>query len=40
MKKLIDIILLLSRQEIAFRGHKENINSLNKDYLIYLIMIN
>ncbi|KAE9524453.1 hypothetical protein AGLY_015174, partial [Aphis glycines] len=30
MKELIDIILLLSRQEIAFRGHIENTNSLNK----------
>ncbi|CAI6354560.1 unnamed protein product [Macrosiphum euphorbiae] len=30
MKKLIDIILLLSRQGIAFRGHIENTNSLNK----------
>jgi hypothetical protein len=30
MKKLIDIILLLSPQGIAFRGHIENANSLNK----------
>lgn len=37
MKKLIDIILLLSRQGIAFRGHIENTNSLNKGSVNLLI---
>lgn len=37
LKKLIDIVLLLARQGIAFRGHIENTTSLNKGSLINIV---
>lgn len=36
MSCLIDIVLYLAKQGIAFRGHNENLNSLNQGKNIYI----
>lgn len=39
LKRLIDVVCYLAKQEDAFRGHNENINSLNRGNYIELITL-
>lgn len=36
MSSLIDVVLYLAKQGIAFRGHNENLDSLNQGKNIYI----
>jgi hypothetical protein len=39
LKVIIDVLLYLARQNIAYRGHNENVASLNQDNFIELIKV-
>jgi hypothetical protein len=40
MSSLIDVVLYLAKQGVAFRGHNENLDSLNRGTFIILLFIN